>query len=258
MFSPEYVQRFSRQISLDEVGVEGMRKISQAKILVIGLGGLGSPALIYLASAGVGTLGLLDYDRVELSNLPRQILFDSFDLGKRKVDAAKEHLQRMHPALLVQIFFEKIEIGKNLGWFQNYDLVLDATDNFPAKYQINQACVQAKIPLISASFLRWHGQIVFLPFPKSPCLACLFPPQHSFLLEEENCSLQGVLAPTVGILGNLQALLALDWILDPKRQDPKLLLFDFKTLDIEKIETQKQPFCPVCSFQKAPLEKGIA
>lgn len=239
--------RYSRHILLPEVGEEGQLRLLDARVLVIGAGGLGSPAALYLASAGVGTIGIVDHDVVDLSNLHRQILHQNDDIGRPKTESAAETLRRLNPDVEVVQHPVLLDSSNAFEVIEGYDLVLNGSDNFPTRYLINDACVLRGIPLVDASIFQFEGQLtVFDPQRGGPCYRCLFPdpPPPG---EVPSCAEAGVLGVLPGILGTLQALEAIKLILgigDP--MIGRLLLFDALETDFRIVRVPRDPSCPVC------------
>lgn len=239
--------RYSRQTILPGVGAAGQQQLQQARVLVIGMGGLGSPIAMYLAAAGVGTLGLADHDRVELSNLHRQILHDDDTVGRPKVDSAAARLRALHPQLRLQCFADGITPENALDIISGFDLVVDGSDNFPTRYLVNDAAVLAGKPLVYGSIFQFEGQVtVFAPGSGGPCYRCLFPrmPEPGAV---PNCAEAGVFGALCGIVGSWQAAEALKWLLGLGTP----LLGRMKVMDIrsarERIVALKpDPDCPLC------------
>lgn len=244
--SDHQIDRYLRQIILPEIGGRGQEKLLHSRILVVGAGGLGSPAALYLAAAGVGTLGLIDGDLVDRSNLQRQILHTSSRLGYPKVNSAKAVLSDINPEIEIKTYPFRLSAANALEIISQYDLVVDGTDNFPARYLINDACVLARKPMVHGSLLRWDGQVsVFWP-GQGPCYRCLFPtpPQEGLL---PTCQEAGVLGPVAGVIGSLQALEAIKVILAiGKPLVGRLLLFDGRQLTWDEVSLQRDPNCAVC------------
>jgi len=238
--------RYSRQILLPEVGIEGQERLHNAKILIIGLGGLGSPAAMYLAAAGVGHLILSDFDVVDLSNLQRQIVHHTDDIGKPKVESARETLLALNPLIQITPLYQQLDDAALLEQVDKVDIVLDCTDNLPTRFAINQACVKTQTPLVSGAAIRMEGQIsVFRSDkPESPCYRCLYPSDEALV---ETCTQTGILAPVVGIIGSLQALEAMKVIMDVGETLTGWLLFiDTLHNEFQRIKLVKNPKCPVC------------
>ncbi|MDH5436048.1 MAG: molybdopterin-synthase adenylyltransferase MoeB [Gammaproteobacteria bacterium] len=243
----EQLLRYSRQIMLPEIDVAGQQKLLDAHVLIIGMGGLGSPAAMYLASAGIGQLTIIDDDIVELSNLQRQIAHGEKDLGKNKVDSAKETLLSLNPEITVNAIHHRLNDDELVREITTADVVVDASDNFTTRFAINQACVNTKTPLVSGAAIRMEAQIsVFNPQKtNSPCYRCLYKEGNEL---DESCTETGVLAPLVGIIGSIQALETLKILLNlGETLTGKLLLLDAKTMEWRSIKLKKDPLCPVCS-----------
>ena len=239
--------RYSRQIMLPQVDVQGQQKLLGARALIIGLGGLGSPAAMYLAAAGVGRLAINDFDSVDLSNLQRQILHDTGHLGFSKVESARQTLLRMNPEIHIETLGHKLEGEALAREIRASDVVLDCTDNFAARFAVNAACVKSRTPLVSGAVIRFEGQIaVFTPgFDDSPCYNCLYPDQGEL---ENSCARNGVIAPLPGIIGSMQALEAIKLILgigEPLRG--RLLLIDALSMEWNRMRIKKNPNCPTCA-----------
>lgn len=238
--------RYSRQIMLPEVGIEGQEALLNSTMLLIGMGGLGAPSAMYLAAAGVGHLIIADFDRVELSNLQRQVIHHTSDINKLKVDSAKEKLQKINPNIKVTTITDLNE--NNLAdWLKKVDVVLDGTDNFETRFKINELCVQERIPLVSAAVIRFEGQIsVFKGYEiDQPCYQCLYSPGGN---SDENCTSNGILAPVSGMLGTMQALQALKVIINIGEQlTGKLMLVDALSLDFRTVKVNKDANCSICN-----------
>ena len=237
--------RYSRQIMLPQVDIEGQQKLIDSTALIIGMGGLGSPSALYLAAAGVGHLIIADFDQVELSNLQRQIIHHTDDIGKDKVDSAKEKLLAINPNIQVDVVKQLSD--DNLGSLINQaDVILDGTDNFKSRFAINKASVENKKPLVSAAVIRFEGQLcVFKGYESDqPCYQCLYSEEGS---GRENCVENGVLAPVAGLLGSLQALQAIKVILSLGEQlNGELMLIDALNLSFRKVKIGKDSKCPIC------------
>jgi adenylyltransferase/sulfurtransferase len=237
--------RYSRHIALPEVGGDGQARLQAARMLVVGLGGLGCPAAQYLASSGVGTLVLNDFDRVDLSNLPRQILFAEADIDSLKVDAASRALRRLNPKLVVGCKSERLDDEALEATAASVDLVLDCTDNFATRLSINRACVAAGKPLISGAALRFEGQIcVFGSGPGAPCYRCIYSEADELL---GDCAGNGVLAPVPGVIGSLMAVEAILLAVSGQSSLAGVLkLWDAISGTWQSIKLAKNPDCPVC------------
>ncbi len=244
----EQLLRYSRHILLDEIGIEGQERICKGHALIVGAGGLGSPAALYLAAAGVGTITLVDHDTVDLTNLQRQIAHTTARVGSAKVDSAKSAMQAMNPQVHIHALCERATPASLDELARKADVVLDCTDNFVTRHAINAACVAHGTPLVSGSAIRLDGQLsVYHPASRAdaPCYACVFPPEEP--VEEIACSTLGVLGPLVGMVGSMQALEALKMLAGVASQlTNQLLLIDGKRMAFESIQTAKNPRCPVC------------
>lgn len=242
--------RYSRQIMLPQVDVEGQQKLLNARVLIIGLGGLGSPAAMYLAAAGVGCLALNDFDAVDLTNLQRQIAHDTESLGISKVESAKHTLLRLNPEIHIDTINRALE-GEDLELeIAASDVALDCTDNFATRFAVNRACVATHTPLVSGAVIRFEGQIsVFTPgFDDSPCYNCLYPDQGGL---EESCVRNGVIAPLPGIIGAMQALEAVKLIAGIGQSlRGRLLLLDALSMEWNRMNLRKNPQCPTCGLPR--------
>jgi adenylyltransferase/sulfurtransferase len=249
MLNENQQQRYLRNTILPEIGEEGQKKLLKAKILVIGSGGLGSPVLFYLAAAGVGNIGVMDFDKVELSNLQRQIIHNSSDIDRAKVQSAKEKINKLNPEINFEIFEEKATLESLENIAKNYDYILDATDNFPTRFVINEFAFKAKKPLIFAAVKAFSGQIsVFKPYENNnPCYSCFNPN----IVGEDFClplSEKGILGSVAGTIGALQATTTIKEILGiGESLVGKLLIFDFLENKIRKTSLKKRQSCKVCS-----------
>lgn len=247
-FSEAQLLRYSRHIMLPEIDVAGQQRLATASVLVVGLGGLGSPAATYLAAAGVGRLVLADADRVELSNLQRQVLHTTPGLNVLKTDSAKARLAALNPEVRIEILAERLG-GKRLQMQVDLvDVVIDATDNFHSRFDINRCCRQAGKPMIYGAAIRFAGQLsVFDPRdPECPCYRCLYGEEHED--QRETCEATGVLAPTLGVIGSLQAAEAMKLIIGCGRTlTGQLLLYDSLYTEIRCIQLPRDPACPECS-----------
>ena len=245
--------RYSRHILLDEIGIDGQCRINAAHALIIGAGGLGSPAALYLASAGIGMITLVDNDVVDLTNLQRQILHTTARVGTPKVDSAVQALQQINPEIHLIALNERVDQQRINALVADATVVLDCSDNFATRHAINRACVSHKVPLVSGAALRFDGQIsVFDPRDAtSPCYACLFPPAQ--IVEEERCATMGVFAPLVGIIGAMQAAEALKIIMTiGTTLVGKLQMLDARTMTWSSIQIQRDANCPCCGGQVNP------
>ena len=240
--------RYSKQIMLPQVDIEGQQKINDSTILIIGMGGLGSPTALYLAAAGVGHLVIADFDQVELSNLQRQIIHRTADIGDDKVNSAKTKLLELNPNIKVTIANEIMHSDNLVSLIRDVDIVLDGTDNFESRFEINKVCVESQKPLISAAVIRFEGQIsVFKGYEvDQPCYQCLYSEEGN---GRESCVENGVLAPVAGLVGTMQALQAIKVLLGIGEQlCGELLLIDGLDLSFRKVKIAKDPECPICGL----------
>lgn len=245
-FTEERLERYSRHIILKEVGIKGQERLYRAKILIVGAGGLGAPAALYLAAAGVGTLGIADADRVELSNLQRQIIHHTSDLGKAKVESAAEKIRAINPDVTVRAHHCFISAANIRDVIAGYDFVIDGTDNFAAKFLINDACVLAGIPYSHGGILRFNGQTMTVLPGKSACFRCVFrqPPPPGAV---PTCSQAGVLGAIAGMLGTIQATEALKHIVGAGHVlADTLLTFEALEMNFRRVKVRRDPECPLC------------
>jgi adenylyltransferase/sulfurtransferase len=244
--TPDELNRYSRHLLLPEVGMEGQQRLKAARVLCIGTGGLGSPLTLYLAAAGVGTLGLVDFDIVDASNLQRQILHFTSDIGRSKLDSAAEKLLALNPALHVVKHETRLTSANALDILKNYDIVADGTDNFPTRYLVNDACVLLGIPNVYGSIFRFEGQASVFATKDGPCYRCLYPePPPPGLVP--SCAEGGVLGILPGLLGIIQATEAIKLILGRGESlIGRLLLVDALALRFRELKLRKNPDCPIC------------
>ncbi|MGH7569314.1 MAG: molybdopterin-synthase adenylyltransferase MoeB [Gemmatimonadales bacterium] len=253
--SHEEILRYSRHLILPDVGVEGQRKLKAARVLLVGAGGLGSPAALYLAAAGVGTLGLVDFDVVDRTNLQRQVLHGTSNVGASKLDSARERLQDLNPHVRLETFETRLTAQNALEILREFDIVADGTDNFPTRYLVNDACVLLGKPNVYGSIFRFEGQASVFHAKAGPCYRCLYaePPPPGLV---PSCAEGGVLGVLPGIIGSIQAMETLKLILGVG--DPligRLLLFDALKLTFRELKLQKDPDCPVCGTE--PTVTGL-
>lgn len=240
--------RYSRQIMLPYVGIEGQEKLLKARVLIIGMGGLGSPIAMYLASAGVGHLVVCDFDEVDLSNLQRQIIHSSKNrIGQNKALSAKNTLLQLNPEIKVTALTQKLDKPSLFEEVQQADVVIDGTDNFDSRFLLNEVCYKAQTPLVSGASIRMEGQvIVFANQGKGPCYRCLYKDDANDTAT--TCSENGVLSPVVGIIGSIQAVEAMKVIMSlGKPLFSRLLLLDAYTMDWRSLKLPADPDCPICS-----------
>jgi molybdopterin/thiamine biosynthesis adenylyltransferase len=246
-FTEEQLQRYSRHIILPEVGGKGQKKIFNARVFIVGAGGLGCPVGYYLAAAGVGTIGIIDNDTVELSNLQRQIAHNTKRLGVHKVDSVKETFETLNPDVKVIGIKDRISKDNIMDLIKDYDIVVDGSDNFPTRYLVNDACVMLKKPLVSGAILRFEGQVTTIIPGEGHCYRCLFeemPPPGLV----PSCQEAGVLGAITGVIGSLQATEVLKLILG-KGEILKntLLIYDALKANFRRVKVPRNPHCPVCS-----------
>ena len=241
--------RYSRQILLSDIDIKGQQTLLDSKVLIIGMGGLGSPVALYLASAGIGTLGICDFDEVELSNLQRQIIHSNNTIGLSKVDSAEQSINRINPDITVIKYPEKLEGNALDNIIEHYDLVLDCSDNFSSRFAINQACFKSKKPLVSGAVIRLEGQIsVYDSRDKSsPCYQCLYGVAAEIA---DTCSTNGVLAPVAGIIGSIQATEAIKCLLGLPTLMGRLLIHDAREMQFREIKLKRDVNCPCCGKTK--------
>ncbi|HYT65887.1 MAG TPA: molybdopterin-synthase adenylyltransferase MoeB [Vicinamibacterales bacterium] len=244
--SPRERERYSRHLLLPEVGNEGQRRLKAARVLCVGAGGLGSPAALYLAAAGVGTIGLVDFDVVDVSNLQRQIIYGANDVGRSKLEAAQARLESLNPEVRVETFEARFSAANGKKLVEAFDVVLDGTDNFPARYLVNDACVLYGKPNAWGSIFRFEGQASVFAAPGGPCYRCLHPePPPDGLVP--SCAEAGVLGVLPGIIGTIQATEAIKWILGVG--EPlvgRFLIYDALKMRFRDLKLPKDPDCPVC------------
>jgi molybdopterin/thiamine biosynthesis adenylyltransferase/rhodanese-related sulfurtransferase len=245
--SPEQRDRYSRHLLIPEIGAEGQQKLLDAKVLLLGAGGLGSPTALYLAAAGVGTLGIVDDDVVDLSNLQRQVIHTSERIGVPKVDSAEETIRALNPDVKVVKYQTRIDASNIMEIIEGYDVIVDGVDNFPTRYLLNDATVRLKIPVVSASILGFDGQLsVFKPYD-GPCYRCLFrePPPAELA---PSCGANGVLGVLPGTMGLLQATEVVKLILEiGEPAIGRLLLYDALGATLTEVKVHRDPECPICS-----------
>lgn len=243
MLNSEEHSRYSRHLMLQEIGEEGQEKLKQAKVLVIGSGALAAPNLLYLAGAGIGNIGIIDNDIIDLSNLHRQIIFSTKDIGKLKVQCAKERMLAINPTICVQTYPIRCDASNVRDLIANYDFILDATDNFVSKFLINDACVLENKPFIHSGIMQYYGQIMGVIPHKSACVGCVFPHPPSNMKLYRN----GLLAPITGVLGSISANEVLKFFC--KIGDPLtncILSLNLASMQFSKIKIKKNPNCPIC------------
>lgn len=246
LLAPSEVRRYSRHLLLPEFGLRAQKRLKQSRVLCIGAGGLGSPAAMYLAAAGVGTLGIVDFDTVDVSNLQRQILHRTQDVGRSKTESALEHLRALNPEIDVRAHELRLSAQNALALFEQYDLVLDGSDTYATRYLVNDAAILAKVPLVSASVFRFEGQVSVFGCAEGPCYRCLYPepPPPQLTL---SCGEGGVLGAVTGVVGTLQATEAIKVLTETG--EPlvgRLLLFDALEMSFRELSFKRDPTCAVC------------
>ncbi len=244
--SPDEIRRYSRHLIMPEVGVDGQRRLKSASVLCIGAGGLGSPAALYLAAAGVGRLGIVDFDAVDFSNLHRQILHGTPDVGRPKLQSARDRLHAINPEIRIDTYETSLTSKNALDLFRDYDVILDGTDNFPTRYLVNDACVLLGKPNAYGSIFRFEGQASVFAAPGGPCYRCLYPqPPPPGLVP--SCAEGGVLGVLPGVIGTIQATEAIKLILGVGQPlVGRLLLYDALTMRFRELKLRRDPACPVC------------
>lgn len=244
--SEEQVTRYSRHILLPEVGGKGQKKIGHARVLIVGAGGLGSPAAFYLAAAGIGTIGLIDGDVVDLSNLQRQVIHRTADIGRPKVASAKERILALNPSVAVETHDMRLTADNALDLIGRYDIVVDGVDSFPAKFLINDACFFARKPLVHGGILRFEGRVFTILPGTSACYRCIFkqPPPPGLVA---SCQEAGVIGALAGVIGTIQATEVLKLVLDRGRLlTDRLLDYDARLTRFREIKISRNPHCPLC------------
>lgn len=242
----EQLLRYSRQIMLPQLDIAGQQKLTEAHVVIIGVGGLGSPAAIYLTAAGVGTLTLVDFDKVELTNLQRQIVHHNADIDSPKVESARRNLLAINPEVRINTLDQKPGLATLNNLARTADVVIDASDNYETRFATNRACVEQRTPLVSGAAIRFEGQVSVFDKRelRSPCYQCLYPQTGD---ETETCSETGVLAPVVGIIGSVQALESIKLICGiGEALIGRLLILDALTMNWHSLQLRQDPACPIC------------
>ncbi len=254
--APRDALRYARHLVLKHVGARGQARLHEGRVLVVGAGGLGSPALMYLAAAGVGTIGLVEFDVVDLTNLQRQVLHGTADVGRPKLDSARDGLRSLNPEVRVVPHPGRLTRENAREIVRGYDLVVDGSDNFPTRYLVNDACVLEGVPLVYGAVLQWEGQVSLFATEDGPCYRCLFrePPPAA---QVQNCAEAGVFGALPGIVGATQALEALKALIDiPEGRSlaGRLLLLDALEMRWREVELRRDPECPVCGDDPSVTE----
>jgi len=245
-FTEQQIERYSRHIILEQVGGVGQEKLLASKVLIVGAGGLGSPAALYLAACGVGTIGIIDSDKVDLTNLQRQIIHHTSDVGVEKVKSAEAKMHAINPDVTVKTYHQPVKADNIRKIIRGYDFVIDCTDNFSAKFLINDACYFEKIPFSHAGILRFDGQLITVLPGETTCYRCIFntPPPAGVV---PSCSQAGILGVLAGVIGSLQATEALKYLLGlGKLLTDTLLMFDALKMDFRAVNLSRNPSCPLC------------
>ena len=245
----QQVERYSRQIILKEIGGKGQQKLLSSKVLIVGAGGLGSPAALYLAAAGIGTIGLIDADQVDLSNLQRQVIHNTIDVGREKVASAANKIKAINPDVTVQTYRERAVAANIRPIIRQYDFVLDGTDNFSAKFLINDACYFERVPFSHAGILGFDGQMITVLPGETACYRCIFdsPPPAGMVA---SCSEAGVLGSLAGVVGCLQATEVLKYLLGiGELLTNRLLIFDALAMGFREVKVEPNPRCRLCGQQ---------
>lgn len=253
-FTDEEIKRYSRHIILQEVGGTGQKKLREARVLVVGAGGLGSPAAYYLAAAGIGALGIVDSDVVDVSNLQRQILHRTADIGRKKVDSAEESIHALNPGVSVEKHCVRLDKSNVTEIVSQYDVIIDGVDNFPSRYLLNDACHFARKPLVEAGVLQFLGQVMTIVPGTGPCYRCLFPepPPPGAV---PSCQEAGVLGAVPGILGMLEATEAIKLILGiGKSLSGRLIIYEALSSTFREVAVRRNPRCPLCGDSPTILE----
>lgn len=246
MLNEQQLLRYNRNILLKGVGKEGQEKLLNSRVLVVGAGGLGSPAAFYLAAAGIGTLGLIDADTVDYSNLQRQIIHSTADLSRAKVESAGEKLKSLNPDVKIKTYREELSADNYLHIIDGYDVVVDGTDNFPARFLINEACLRYRIPYMYGGVLGFVGQAMTIVPGLSPCLRCVFPAQPD--AKAPTCKEQGILGAVPGVIGCIQATETVKYLLGlGELLTGRILTYDALSMQFFSVEAQRDPGCHVCS-----------
>jgi len=245
-FNEDEVERYSRHILLQEVGVEGQAKLRESSVLVVGAGGLGSPVAYYLVAAGVGKIGIVDFDEVDLSNLQRQILHSTDDVGRAKTDSAKETLEALNPNVEIITYNQRLGTDNVEDLVSQYDIVIDGVDNFAARYLVNDACVFTNTPLVEGGILRFEGQVTLIDPEEGPCYRCVFPepPKPGSI---PSCQEAGVLGAIAGTIGTLQATEAIKYLLGiGESLIGRLVIYDALQLSFREVKIEQNSDCSLC------------
>ena len=251
MTRPDLKQRYSRQTRLPQVGEAGQDKLINATVLIVGMGGLGSPVALYLAAAGTGHLKIADFDVVDESNLQRQIIHQHHDIGQLKTESAAASLRAINPSIHIETLDYSLGHEDFIEHCDNVDLIVDCTDNFPTRFILNDVSLATRIPLVCGAAIRWEGQVTtFDPRNEhSPCYRCLYPNTG---IESATCAMEGVIAPITGVIGTMQAMEAVNVLLGQGQLHGVVWLFDAYTMEWQKMQLPKNPDCPACGRSEQP------
>ena len=245
MVNPDFTERYSRQTRLPQMGEEGQDRLIKSHVLIIGMGGLGSPVALYLAAAGVGRMRIADFDVVDESNLQRQIIHHHNDIGELKAESAASSLKAINPAIEIETLDYSLDYEDFLTHCEGIDLIIDCSDNFPTRFMLNDVSLKTRIPLVSGAAIRWEGQVTaFNPRSQdSPCYQCLYPNTD---IESATCAMEGVVAPVVGVIGTMQAMEAVNILIGNSQLHGVVWLFDAYSMEWQRMQLNKNPNCPAC------------
>lgn len=250
-FSDDEIERYARHLVLREIGGQGQQRLQSARVLLVGAGGLGSPAALYLAAAGVGVLGLIDPDQIALSNLQRQVLFATGDVGGSKVDVAKRRLEAINPNVCIEPHPIGLSVSNASALVAGYDIVLDGTDNFETRFAVNAACLTLGKPLVSGALGRWTGQVGVFCVGTGPCYRCLVPDVPP---DPELCSTVGVVGALAGVIGAMMAVETVKLIISaPGALTGRILIYDALAAEARTVRLSKDPSCPACHGINVPI-----
>ncbi len=240
-------ERYSRQIRLPQIGLEGQERLRDSSVLVVGMGGLGSPVGLYLAAAGVGSMKIADFDHVDESNLQRQVIHEQANIGQHKAESAANRLHAINPDIQIETLNYALGYDDFMEQAQDISLIVDCTDNFPTRFELNEVSRHMQIPMVSGAAIRWEGQVTsFDPKnSKSPCYQCLYPDRN---IESATCEMEGVVAPLVGVIGSMQAMEAINVLLGSPALCGIVWLFDCKTMEWQHMKLGRNSACPCCGL----------
>ncbi|MCY4050406.1 MAG: HesA/MoeB/ThiF family protein [Gammaproteobacteria bacterium] len=245
MTPSSFQERYSRQIRLPQIGIEGQERLRDSSVLIVGMGGLGSPVGLYLAAAGVGTINIADFDHIDESNLQRQVIHEYANIGQHKAESAANRLRAINPDIQIETLNYALDYEDFMEQAQDVSLIVDCSDNFPTRFELNDVSRQTQTPLVSGAAIRWEGQVTsFDPRnPESPCYQCLYPDRS---IESATCEMEGVIAPLVGIIGSMQAMEAINALLGNPALCGTVWLFDCKTMEWQHMKLNRNPTCSCC------------